>query len=105
MSTFAYDLAASGTPLRDDEFIAYLLAGLDEEYNPVFTVIVARADPITPSELYAQLLSFEQHTALQAVASPGGSSSALTASRGRGHPGGRGYGSSTRGQGRGKGRG
>jgi hypothetical protein len=30
MSAFADDLAASGTPLHDDEFVAYLLVGLDE---------------------------------------------------------------------------
>jgi hypothetical protein len=65
MSTFADDLTASGTPLHDDEFIAYLLAGLDEEYNPMLTVIIARADPISPGEHYAQLLSFKQHTTLQ----------------------------------------
>jgi hypothetical protein len=65
MSAFADDLATSSTPLCDDEFVAYLLAGLDEEYNPVFTSIVARVDPISPSELYSQLLSFKQHTALQ----------------------------------------
>jgi hypothetical protein len=59
MTQFADELATSGTPLRDDELIAYLLAGLDEDYNPVFTAIVARVDPISPSELYAQLLSFE----------------------------------------------
>jgi hypothetical protein len=65
MSTFADDLTASGTPLHDDEFIAYLLAGLDEEYNPMLTVIIARANPISPGEHYAQLLSFKQHTTLQ----------------------------------------
>jgi hypothetical protein len=31
MSQLADDLAASGTLLRDDEFVTYLLAGLDEE--------------------------------------------------------------------------
>jgi hypothetical protein len=36
MSTFADELAAD------------LLAGLDEEYNLMFTAIVARADPISP---------------------------------------------------------
>jgi hypothetical protein len=41
MLVFVDDLIASRTPLRDDEFIAYLLAGLDEEYNPMFTVIGA----------------------------------------------------------------
>jgi hypothetical protein len=56
MCHYADELAAVGAALRDDELIVYLLTGLDEDYNSVFTVIVARADPITPSELYAQLL-------------------------------------------------
>jgi hypothetical protein len=64
MSTYADELAASGTPLCDDEFVAYLLAGLDEEFNPVFTAVVARVDPIKPSELFSQLLSFKNHTNL-----------------------------------------
>jgi hypothetical protein len=59
MCHYIDDLAASGNPLRDDELVAYLLAGLDEGFNPVFTTIVAQVDPISPSELYAQLLSFE----------------------------------------------
>jgi hypothetical protein len=37
MSQIAYDLTSSGTPLRDDKFVAYLIAGLDEDYNLVFT--------------------------------------------------------------------
>jgi hypothetical protein len=78
----ADDLAALGTHLRDDEFIAYLLAGLDKEYNPVFTTVVARVDPISPSDLYTQLFSFEQHTTLQVAASSGGSSSAMVATHG-----------------------
>jgi hypothetical protein len=97
MSAFADDLAASDTLLHDHEFVAYLLAGLDEEYNPVFTTIVSRADPISPGELYAQLLSFEHHMALQSISAPGRSSSSLATSRGRGYSGSRGYGSSDRG--------
>jgi hypothetical protein len=46
MSQFAEELVASGTPLHDDEFVTYLLADLDEEYNPVFTAVVTRVDPI-----------------------------------------------------------
>jgi hypothetical protein len=69
MSQLVDDLAALGTPLRDDEFAAYLLTGLDEEYNPVFTTVMAWVDPISSSDLYAQLLSFEQHTTLQVAAS------------------------------------
>jgi uncharacterized membrane protein YgcG len=104
MSQFAEELAASGTPLRDDEFVAYLLADLDGEYNPVFTVVVARVDPIYPADLYAQLLSFEQHVMLQAATTSRGSSSAMDATRGCGSFGGRGYGSTDRGRGRSLGR-
>jgi hypothetical protein len=64
MCHYVDDLAASRNPLHDDELVAYLLAGLDEDFNLVFTAIVAWVDPISPSELYAQLLSFEQHTNL-----------------------------------------
>jgi hypothetical protein len=66
MCHYANELVATGAPLRDDELVAYILAGLDEDYNSVFTTIVARTrtDPITPSGLYSQLLSFEQHTFL-----------------------------------------
>jgi hypothetical protein len=46
MTQYADELAVSGSPLHNNELIAYLLAGLDEEYNPVFTVVVARVDPI-----------------------------------------------------------
>ena len=64
MCTYADELVASGAPLRDDELVAYILAGLNEDFNPVFTAVVARVDPIKPSELYSQLLSFEHHTNL-----------------------------------------
>jgi hypothetical protein len=97
MSAYADELATSGTPLCDDEFVAYLLAGLDEDYNPVFTAVVARVDPIMPSELYSQLLSFEQHTNLQVHASTGGAPSAMATSRDQGFSGGRGPSSSNRG--------
>jgi hypothetical protein len=105
MSQFTDDLAASGAPLCDDELIAYLLTGLDEAYNPVLTSIIARVDLITLSELYCQLLSFEQHTSLQDSLMQGGVSSAMTTSRGRGYStGGRGPGPSSRESGCGRGR-
>jgi hypothetical protein len=39
MSQFTDDLTSSGAPLRDDDLVAYLLIGLDEEYNPIFTSV------------------------------------------------------------------
>jgi hypothetical protein len=82
MSQFADELATSGTPLHDDELVTYLLASLDEEYNAVLTLVVARVDPIAPTKLYTQLLSFEQHTSLQGHRTHDGPSSAMMASRG-----------------------
>jgi hypothetical protein len=35
------ELATSGTPLHHNELVTYLLAGLDEDYNTVFTAVVA----------------------------------------------------------------
>jgi hypothetical protein len=105
ISHFADELAASGNPLRNDEIVAYLLAGLDEDFNPVFTAIVERVDPITPSELYSQLLSFKHHTNLQVHNSSGGSSLAMAASHSRGSSGGRGSGGLDCCSGRGRGRG
>jgi hypothetical protein len=64
MTQYADDLATSGSPLHDDELVTYLLIGFNEEFNLVFTDIVAHVDPISPSDLYAQLLSIEQHTVL-----------------------------------------
>jgi hypothetical protein len=66
--------------------VVYLLVGLNEDYNAVFTAIMARAGPISPSELYVQLMSFEQHTSLQVTNTPG--SSPMVASRSCGYSGG-----------------
>jgi flagellar basal body rod protein FlgC len=74
MCQYADDLAASDTPLRDDELVAYVLVGLNEDFNLIFTAMVVRVDPIIPSELYAQLLSFKHHANLLAHNSSGSSS-------------------------------
>jgi hypothetical protein len=104
MSQLADDHAAPGAPLHDDEFVAYLLAGLDEDYNSVFTSVVACAGAIAPTELYAQLLSFEHHTSLQGNSAHDGSLSAMTASHDCGFSVDHGSGPSSRGRGRGCGR-
>jgi uncharacterized membrane protein YgcG len=82
--SYADEMASAGNALTDEELVSYILTGLDEDYNPVFTAIVARIDSVTSSDLYTQLLSFKQHLALQAGGSHGGVGSALAASRGRG---------------------
>jgi hypothetical protein len=53
------NLAAAGEPLRDDEIIAYVLTGLPEEYDSLVTSITTRAEPMSLSDVYTNLLSFE----------------------------------------------
>jgi hypothetical protein len=98
----ADELATTRASLRDDELVAYILTSLDEDYNAVFTTVVARTDLIPPSELYAQLLSFEQHTSLKAHHSSSGSSSAMAATHCHGSSSGHGYDGSDQGHGRGQ---
>jgi hypothetical protein len=52
-------LAAVGAPLRDDEIMAYLLTGLPGEYDSLVTSATTRAEPMSLSEVYTNLLSFE----------------------------------------------
>ena len=70
--------------------------GLDFDYNPVVSSILGRTDPITMSDLYAQLLSYE--TRLEMFREDDGQyqSSINAASRGRG-----GHGRNSRGRGQG----
>jgi uncharacterized membrane protein YgcG len=54
------EMAALDHPLGDDEFTAYVLTDLDDEfYNPLVSSIVTRLEPITTPELYSQMLSYE----------------------------------------------
>jgi hypothetical protein len=77
-------MASFGHRLSDEEFVAYVLTGLDEEiYNSLVSSIVTRVEPISPSELYSQMLSYELRLEKQS----GGSytfASANAASRGHG---------------------
>jgi hypothetical protein len=50
MCNYAYELVASR---RDDELAIYLLPGFNEDYNLVFTPVIARVDPIKLAYLYA----------------------------------------------------
>jgi hypothetical protein len=50
----------------------------------VYSTVVMRTEPITPSELYAQLLGFEQHLRFQQGGAPSHHSSTNTSSRGCG---------------------
>jgi hypothetical protein len=49
MQTLADNMMSIGSALRDDEFVSYILTGLDEDYNAVYSVVITRVEPITPA--------------------------------------------------------
>jgi hypothetical protein len=79
MKSFADELIASSHTLGDDEFTAYVLTGLDEEfYNPLVSSIV--------TELYSQMLNYEVQVDKQSGSNYSSSNSANAASRDCGTP-------------------
>lgn len=53
------ELIAADAPLRDDEIIAYLLAGLGLTYDPFVTSITTKSEALTLDDVYAYLMTFE----------------------------------------------
>jgi hypothetical protein len=86
MKRHANEMAATCQSLGDKEFVAYVLTGLDEEiYNSFVSSILTRVEPITPSELYSQMLSFELRLE-KPTGGAGGYSSMNVTTHGRGRP-------------------
>lgn len=81
MKMLADEMAAAGKPLGEDEFMSYVLTGLDEDYNPLVTAVLARVEPIGYSELLSQILSFEGRLEMQRGGGGGGSQSPLSTPR------------------------
>ncbi|XP_071685432.1 uncharacterized protein [Lolium perenne] len=63
LQTMSDTLTSIGYPLRPEEFISYVLDGLDDDYEPLVEVISNRTTPIPVRDLYAQLLSTEHRLA------------------------------------------
>jgi hypothetical protein len=59
MKSLADTLAAIGKPLREEETISYILAGLGPNYDLLVTSLTTRTDDITLDEVYSHLLAFE----------------------------------------------
>jgi hypothetical protein len=85
MKNYADEMAASGQLLSDEDFTIYVLTGLDEEfYNPLVSSIVTRVEPISLSELYSQMLSYELHVDKQSGGGYDSQFSANATARGHG---------------------
>lgn len=59
VKNLADTLSAIGQPLLDEEVVSYMLAGLGEDYDPLVMSITTRVEPISLTEFYAHMLSFE----------------------------------------------
>ncbi|KAK1601131.1 hypothetical protein QYE76_007892 [Lolium multiflorum] len=73
-------MAAAGSPLRDDEIIEYMLAGLGPAYNPIAASMDFAPAPVTLAVFYKNVLNFESLQKQQAE-SEDWTSSANLASR------------------------
>jgi histone deacetylase 1/2 len=65
-------LTSIGQPLRPEEFIGYVLDGLDDDYDPLVAVITNRTTPIPVRDLLAQLQSMEQRVEARKAELQGG---------------------------------
>jgi hypothetical protein len=65
MKVLADDMASAGKKLDDEDFISYILAGLDAKYNSIVSSIVGHVESIIFAKLYSQLLAYENRLDLQ----------------------------------------
>ncbi|KAF5468437.1 hypothetical protein F2P56_012587 [Juglans regia] len=52
-------MSAAGSPLTPAEFLSYLLASLNSEYDAFVTSVTTRLEPFSTEELYSLLLTYE----------------------------------------------
>jgi hypothetical protein len=64
MKGFADEMAVAGKPIEDDDFISYVLAGLDHDYNSFVENVAVKTD-ISLGTLYSQFLAAEARLDLQ----------------------------------------
>lgn len=65
MHALGDEMRAARRTIEDDELVEYILTGLDYEFNPVVSALLARTEPVSVNEAYTQLLAFEGRYKLQ----------------------------------------
>ena len=56
----SYILTSIGQPLRYEEFVSYLLKGLDDDYEGIVDIISNSTVPVPEKDLFSQLCNKEQ---------------------------------------------
>jgi hypothetical protein len=59
IKSLASEMAAADAPLRDDEVVAYLLAGLGADYDSFVTSMTTKSEALTLDVIYGGLMSYE----------------------------------------------
>ncbi|KAK1609583.1 hypothetical protein QYE76_033256 [Lolium multiflorum] len=93
MKSLENEMISAGKTLEDEDMVSYILAGLkDDSYTGLVAAILTRPEPITVSELYSQLLSYESRQQMLRGVSQSSVNAATRGGRGRfgGRGGGRG---------------
>lgn len=98
-------MVAAGRPLDEARIMEYIIMGLDMEFNPIVSALIARMESIIVSELFSQLLSFETRMDHKGKGSNSNSSANLPNSGHRNGGNTHGCGGFGRGCGHGRGRG
>lgn len=84
MKTLADKMSSADKPLDDEEMMSYILAGLDNDYEPVVSSLVGKAEAIPVVEIYTQLPSFESRAKLRQQANGSSVNSARHGGKGDG---------------------
>jgi hypothetical protein len=81
MKALADAMAVAGRPLDDDEIISYISAGLGEEFDSLMASLTVYNTPVTLTDFYAFLLSYEARQVLRQTQEPEYNSSANNVNR------------------------
>jgi hypothetical protein len=68
MKALVDEISAAGKPIEEDELVAYIINGLDEEYEAVTLAIVAKNRSVSVAKVHSQLLGFENRNSLRHAA-------------------------------------
>jgi hypothetical protein len=55
------ELVSADAPLRDEEVIAYLCAGLPATYDPFITSMMTKTEMLSLDSVFVYLVTFEAH--------------------------------------------
>jgi hypothetical protein len=71
MKALGDHMVTTGRPLGEEEFVEYILKGLDADVNPIISALIAGKETITISKAYQKLLAFETHMDMLSISNSG----------------------------------